>query len=41
MKRAPHTRGNPGYTATTYGRRTGSLHLQPFPFSELRGFLAG
>jgi AAA+ ATPase superfamily predicted ATPase len=28
-----------GYNATTYGRRTGSLHLQPFPFTELRGFL--
>lgn len=28
-----------GYTATTYGRRTGSLHLQPFPFRELKGFL--
>ena len=28
-----------GYTATTYGRRTGSLCLQPFPFVELRGFL--
>lgn len=28
-----------GYNATTYGRRTGSLHLQPFPFAELRGFL--
>jgi len=30
-----------GYTATTYGRRTGSLHLQPFPFPELSGFLPG
>jgi hypothetical protein len=28
-----------GYTATTYGRRTGSLRLQPFPFTELSGFL--
>ncbi len=28
-----------GYGATTYGRRTGSLHLQPFPFTELRHFL--
>jgi AAA+ ATPase superfamily predicted ATPase len=28
-----------GYGATTYGRRTGSLHLQPFPFAELRHFL--
>jgi hypothetical protein len=28
-----------GYNATTYGRRTGSLHLQPFPFAELKGFL--
>ncbi len=28
-----------GYAATTYGRRTGSLRLQPFPFNELRGFL--
>lgn len=28
-----------GYTATTYGRRTGSLHLGPFPFSEVRHFL--
>jgi uncharacterized protein len=29
-----------GYSATTYGRRTGSLHLQPFPFTELKHFLA-
>lgn len=28
-----------GYAATTYGRRTGSLQLQPFPFTELSGFL--
>jgi AAA+ ATPase superfamily predicted ATPase len=28
-----------GYNATTYGRRTGSLHLFPFPFTELKGFL--
>ncbi len=28
-----------GYTATTYGRRTGSLHLRPFPFGEVRHFL--
>jgi len=28
-----------GYGATTYGRRTGSLHLQPFPFTELKHFL--
>jgi AAA+ ATPase superfamily predicted ATPase len=28
-----------GYTATTYGGRTGSLRLQPFPFSQLRHFL--
>lgn len=28
-----------GYTATTYGRRTGSLHLRPFPYTELRCFL--
>ncbi len=28
-----------GYNATTYGRRTGSLHLFPFPFVELKGFL--
>lgn len=28
-----------GYNATTYGRRTGSLHLHPFPFGELSGFL--
>ncbi len=30
-----------GYTATTYGRRTGSLHLQPFSFEEIVGFLPG
>ncbi|MGH2834676.1 MAG: ATP-binding protein [Solirubrobacteraceae bacterium] len=28
-----------GYNATTYGRRTGSLHLHPFQFGELKGFL--
>jgi uncharacterized protein len=28
-----------GYSATTYGRRTGSLRLEPFPFTELRHFL--
>jgi uncharacterized protein len=28
-----------GYTATTYGRRTGSLHMRPFPFVEVRHFL--
>lgn len=28
-----------GYNATTYGRRTGSLLLQPFPYTELRHFL--
>ena len=28
-----------GYTATTYGRRTGSLRLQPFPCAELSDFL--
>jgi AAA+ ATPase superfamily predicted ATPase len=27
-----------GYAATTYGRRTGSLHLQPFPVTELKDF---
>lgn len=30
-----------GYAATAYGRRTGSLHLQPFPFAEVRHFLPG
>ncbi|MDQ3725363.1 MAG: ATP-binding protein [Actinomycetota bacterium] len=30
-----------GYGATTYGRRTGSLQLQPFRFSELRFFTEG
>lgn len=29
-----------GYAATTYGRRTGSLHLQAFPFDEIRPFVA-
>lgn len=28
-----------GYAATTYGRRTGSLRLRPFPPGELRHFL--
>ena len=28
-----------GYNATTYGRRTGSLRLLPFPYAELRHFL--
>ncbi len=27
-----------GYGATTYGRRTGSLRLQPFPWSEIGAF---
>lgn len=27
-----------GYGATTYGRRTGSLRLRPFPWSEIRAF---
>jgi AAA+ ATPase superfamily predicted ATPase len=27
-----------GYGATTYGRRTGSLRLQPFPWREIRHF---
>ena len=30
-----------GYAATTYGRRTGSLRLLPFPPAELRHFLPG
>jgi len=30
-----------GYGATTYGRRTGSLHLQPFRFSEIGPFVEG
>ncbi len=30
-----------GYAATAYGRRTGSLHLRPFPFAEVRRFLPG
>lgn len=30
-----------GYAATTYGRRTGSLRLAPFPPAELRHFLPG
>jgi AAA+ ATPase superfamily predicted ATPase len=29
-----------GYSATTYGRRTGSIRLQPFPFGELTHFLS-
>lgn len=30
-----------GYAATTYGRRTGSLRLQPFPWSEIGPFVDG
>lgn len=30
-----------GYGATTYGRRTGSLRLQPFPWSEIGPFVEG
>jgi uncharacterized protein len=30
-----------GYGATTYGRRTGSLRLQPFPWSEIAAFTKG
>jgi AAA+ ATPase superfamily predicted ATPase len=30
-----------GYGATTYGRRTGSLKLQPFPWAELGSFTPG
>lgn len=30
-----------GYAATTYGRRTGSLRVGPFPVSEVRHFLPG
>ncbi len=30
-----------GYGATTYGRRTGSLRLQPFPWAEIGAFAAG
>lgn len=30
-----------GYGATAYGRRTGSLKLQPFPWSEIGAFAAG
>lgn len=30
-----------GYGATTYGRRTGSLRLQPFPWTEIAAFLPG
>jgi hypothetical protein len=30
-----------GYGATTYGRRTGSLRLQPFPWSEIGAFTEG
>jgi len=30
-----------GYGATTYGRRTGSLRLQPFPWSEIGAFTGG
>lgn len=30
-----------GYNATTYGRRTGSLRLQPFRFAEVESFTPG
>jgi AAA+ ATPase superfamily predicted ATPase len=30
-----------GYGATTYGRRTGSLRLQPFPWKEIQAFAEG
>jgi AAA+ ATPase superfamily predicted ATPase len=30
-----------GYGATTYGRRTGSLKLQPFPWAEIGAFTPG
>jgi AAA+ ATPase superfamily predicted ATPase len=30
-----------GYGATSYGRRTGSLRLQPFPWSEIGPFVDG
>jgi AAA+ ATPase superfamily predicted ATPase len=30
-----------GYGATTYGRRTGSLRLQPFPWTEIAAFTDG
>lgn len=30
-----------GYGATTYGRRTGSLRLRPFPWSEIGSFVEG
>lgn len=30
-----------GYAATTYGRRTGSLRLRPFPWSEIGAFMDG
>jgi AAA+ ATPase superfamily predicted ATPase len=30
-----------GYGATTYGRRTGSLRLRPFPWSEIAAFTPG
>jgi uncharacterized protein len=30
-----------GYGATTYGRRTGSLRLRPFPFAEIAPFVEG
>lgn len=30
-----------GYGATTYGRRTGSLHLLPFPWREIGAFVPG
>lgn len=30
-----------GYAATTYGRRTGSLRLRPFPWHEIGPFVAG
>lgn len=30
-----------GYGAATYGRRTGSIRLRPFPFSEIASFTGG
>lgn len=30
-----------GYAATSYGRRTGSIHLQPFSWSEIGPFVPG
>lgn len=30
-----------GYAATSYGRRTGSLHLQPFPWADIAPFVPG